>query len=71
VAGVQTCALPIYQRDDDKEEVIARRLEVYAEQTAPIIAYYREEGLLITISANGEVSTVTDNAIRALAAKLS
>jgi len=65
------CNGELYQRDDDKEEVIARRLEVYAEQTAPIIAYYREEGLLITISAIGEVSTVTDNAIRALAAKLS
>ncbi|MEY2871950.1 MAG: hypothetical protein RL526_90, partial [Actinomycetota bacterium] len=35
------CGGELYQRDDDKEDVIARRLEVYAEQTAPIIAFYR------------------------------
>ena len=65
------CGGELYQRDDDKEEVIARRLEIYAEQTAPIVSYYREEGLLITISALGAVSDVTSHAIRALAAKLS
>lgn len=64
------CGAELYQRDDDKEEVIARRLEVYAEQTAPIVAYYREEGLLITISAIGDVADVTANAIRALSQKL-
>ena len=61
----------LYQRDDDKEEVIARRLEVYAEQTAPIIAFYRHEGLLITISAVGDVADITAGAIRALSQKLS
>ncbi|NCV66257.1 MAG: adenylate kinase, partial [Burkholderiaceae bacterium] len=50
------CGAELYQRDDDKEEVIARRLEVYAEQTAPIIAFYRHEGLLITIPAVGDVA---------------
>ena len=66
-----SCGGELYQRDDDKEEVIARRLEVYAEQTAPIVAYYREASLLITISAIGKVSDVTENAIRALSQKLS
>ena len=65
------CGGELYQRDDDKEEVIARRLEVYAEQTAPIIAFYRSEGLLITIPAVGEVSEITASAIRALSQKLS
>lgn len=65
------CGGELYQRDDDKEEVIARRLEVYAEQTAPIIAFYRSEGLLITIPAVGEVSEITAGAIRALSQKLS
>ena len=46
-----SCSSELYQRDDDKEDVIARRLEVYAEQTAPIVSFYRHEGLLITISA--------------------
>jgi len=64
------CGGELYQRDDDKEEVIARRLEVYAEQTAPIIAFYRHEGLLITIPAVGNVADITAGAIRALSQKL-
>ena len=65
------CGGELYQRDDDKEDVIARRLEVYAEQTAPIIAFYRHEGLLITIPAVGKVDEITAGAIRALTEKLS
>jgi adenylate kinase len=66
-----SCGGELYQRDDDKEEVIARRLEVYAEQTAPIIAFYRAAGLLITIPAVGDVAEITAGAIRALSQKLS
>lgn len=65
------CGGELYQREDDREEVIARRLEVYAEQTAPIIAFYRQEGLLITIPAVGDVAEITAGAIRALSQKLS
>ncbi len=61
-----TCGGDVYQREDDKAEVIARRLEVYAEQTAPIISFYRSEGLLISISAVGNVEDITANAISAL-----
>jgi adenylate kinase len=60
------CGGELYQREDDKEEVIAKRLAVYEEQTAPIVAFYRNEGLLITIEADGEVSTITERAITAL-----
>ncbi|MCF8534829.1 MAG: adenylate kinase [Candidatus Nanopelagicaceae bacterium] len=60
------CGGELYQREDDKAEVIARRLEVYNEQTAPIIAFYRGEGLLITISATGAVSEITERATTAL-----
>jgi adenylate kinase len=60
------CQGELYQRDDDKEDVVTRRLEVYQEQTAPIIAFYRTEGLLIAISAVGSVSDITDRAISAL-----
>jgi len=56
----------LYQREDDKEEVIARRLEVYEEQTSPIIAFYRKEGILLTIPAIGNVSEITEDAIAAL-----
>jgi adenylate kinase len=61
-----TCGGDVYQREDDKAEVIARRLEVYAEQTAPIISFYRNEGLLISVSAVGNVADITANAISAL-----
>ena len=70
LAKCDSCGGELYQRDDDKEEVIARRLEVYAEQTEPIIAFYRHEGLLITIPAIGEVAAITEDAVRALAKKL-
>jgi adenylate kinase len=60
------CGGALYQREDDKEEVIAKRLSVYQEQTAPIVHFYRTEGLLVTIAADGEVSEITDRAITAL-----
>jgi len=69
VSKCDSCGGEIYQRDDDKESVIARRLEVYGEQTAPIIDYYRKAGLLVAISATGEVSAITKNVIDALSKK--
>jgi adenylate kinase len=69
-AGATNCSscngTELYQREDDKEEVIARRLEVYEEQTAPIIAFYRGEGILLTIAAVGTVAEITKQAITAL-----
>ena len=62
------CGGSLYQRDDDREDVIARRLEVYNEQTAPIIDFYRREGLLVTIPAMGPVEEITQRAIAALRA---
>ena len=61
-----SCGGDVYQREDDKAEVIARRLEVYAEQTEPIIAFYKNEGLLISINAVGNVEDITATAISAL-----
>ena len=62
------CGGALIQREDDNEKVIARRLEVYAEQTKPIISFYRNEGLLITTPATGEVDEITARAISALSA---
>ena len=56
----------LYQRDDDKAETIANRLAVYAESTAPLVAYYAERGLLVGIDATGPVDDVTQRAIDAL-----
>jgi len=61
-----SCGGDVYQREDDKAEVIARRLEVYQEQTAPIVSFYRNEGLLISVGALGSVEDITAHAISAL-----
>jgi adenylate kinase len=60
------CNGALYQREDDKEEVIARRLEIYAEQTEPIIAYYQKTGILKKVSAVGKVSQITQKVITSL-----
>jgi adenylate kinase len=65
------CGGELSQRPDDSEAVIQNRLTVYAEQTAPIIAFYRSEGLLVTIAAEGDVSEITSRAISALSTKVS
>jgi adenylate kinase len=60
------CQGELYQREDDKEEVVARRLQVYTEQTAPIIDYYSKAGLLKSISALGNVAEITQLAITSI-----
>ncbi len=66
-AACSACGGELYQREDDKAEVISKRLDVYEEQTAPIIHFYRTEGLLITIDADGEIAEITERATSALA----
>ena len=56
-------------RADDTEDVIRRRLEVYEEQTAPLISTYAERGLVIMIDGLGEVTEVTDRILEGLAAR--
>ena len=47
-------------RDDDNEAVIRNRLEVYREKTSPLISFYRDKGLLVSVEANGSVEEITD-----------
>jgi adenylate kinase len=60
------CGGRLFQRDDDKPDTVRHRLEVYAEQTAPLIAFYAEKGVLVGIDATGPVDDVTERAIAAL-----
>lgn len=60
------CGGELYQRDDDSEETVRKRLEVYHTQTEPIIDYYKSQGLVVTISALGKVEEVTARAMEAL-----
>ncbi len=62
------CGGELYQREDDREETVRRRIEVYREQTAPLEAYYRERGLLREVDGNGSVDMVTERLLQALEA---
>jgi adenylate kinase len=60
------CRGELFQRDDDREETIRHRLEVYSKQTHPLISYYADEGILLGIDATGPVEDVTERALIAL-----
>jgi adenylate kinase len=60
------CGGELFQRDDDSEQTIRHRLEVYADQTSPLIGYYGDRGLLRGVDATGPVEDVTERAINAL-----
>lgn len=60
------CGGPLYQRDDDREETVRRRLAVYQQQTAPLASYYRERGLLREVDGRGDVEAVAERLLQAL-----
>jgi adenylate kinase len=60
------CGGELFQRDDDSEQTIRHRLEVYADQTSPLIGYYGDRGFLRGVDATGPVEDVTERAINAL-----
>ncbi|MHB0915863.1 MAG: adenylate kinase [Thermoleophilia bacterium] len=55
------CSGELYQRDDDQEETISKRLEVYEEQTAPLIDYYSGKGILKSVSGTGDIEEIFAN----------
>ena len=59
----------VYQRPDDKEDVIAKRLEVYAQQTEPLIKHYTKLGLLRKVAGEGELEEVAERMEAAALAK--
>ncbi len=67
VAGIcDDCGGELFQRDDDREETIRHRLEVYQEQTSPLVAFYADEGTLLGLDATGPVDEITERALSAL-----
>ncbi len=56
----------LYQRDDDKAETVKRRIQVYLEQTSPLIDYYREHGKLVEIDGMQPIDIVTQAMVKAL-----
>ena len=59
------CGEKLVQRDDDKEETVKNRLNVYHEQTQPLIAFYQEKGILRTVDGTRPMDEVFD-AIQAI-----
>ncbi len=55
------CGGELYQRDDDKEETIRKRLEVYQAQTAPLIEYYDRKGILKRVNGVGNIDEIFAN----------
>ena len=53
-------------RDDDSPDIIRKRQQVYRDQTAPLIDYYRKQQLLIEINGIGEIPEITDRIIKSL-----
>ena len=56
----------LYQRDDDKEETVKRRIEVYFDQTSPLISYYRDHGKLVEIDGTQSIDEVTQDLLTAV-----
>jgi adenylate kinase len=56
----------LYQRDDDKAETVKRRIRVYLEQTEPLIAYYRQRGVLLEIDGTKTIEQVSVDILAAL-----
>jgi adenylate kinase len=62
------CGGATYQRDDDREETVRRRLSVYAEQTAPLVSFYEAQGLLRRVPGTGEIAEIFQRIAAALGA---
>jgi adenylate kinase len=60
------CGGELYQREDDGEATVARRLDVYETQTAPLLDYYRRRGLLVRVAGEGAMEDVADRIRKAV-----
>ncbi len=59
VEGVcDKCGEPVVQRDDETEEAISNRLNVYNDQTAPLVGFYKNEGLLLSVAATSSDAVI-------------
>jgi adenylate kinase len=57
---------PLFQRDDDVEETVRTRINVYFEQTQPLIDYYQEKGLILNIDGTKPIDDIFDTIVEAL-----
>jgi len=60
------CGAKLYQRDDDKEETVRNRLEVYHKNTQPLIDYYKKKGVLVSIPSEGDINEIFEKVKKAI-----
>jgi adenylate kinase len=60
------CGGQLYQRDDDRPEAVQRRLQVYQDETFPLLDFYRQRGLLTEVAGTGSVDDVNRRVLEAL-----
>ena len=60
------CGGPTYQRDDDREETVRRRLQVYTTETEPLVSFYQERGLLRRVPGTGTIAEIARRVVGAL-----
>jgi len=63
------CGGELFQRDDDKEATIKKRLEVYQQQTSPLISYYSKKNIMKTVMGVGSIDDIFKKAVAALEGK--
>ena len=63
------CGGELFQRDDDKEETIKKRLDVYQQQTAPLIDYYSKKKIMKTVMGVGSIEDIFKKAVAAIEGK--
>jgi adenylate kinase len=69
VAGkCDKCGGDLYQRDDDNEKTIKSRLDVYHNQTSPLVGYYQKKGIFKKVAGLGDISEIFSKVVKALEA---
>jgi len=60
----------LYQREDDKKDTVANRIQVYMQQTMPLIEYYQDADLLLEIDGSKPIDEISEDLLKTLAAKV-
>lgn len=60
------CSGELYQRDDDREDTMRKRLEVYEQQTSPLIAYYKAKSVLRSVEGIGSIEEIQQTIVSLL-----
>ena len=60
------CSGQLYQRDDDKQEIVESRLKVYRKKTEPLIAYYKKQNVLHDVDSSRSKETILEDILKLL-----